>query len=149
MGFANSSAIKIWDMRSVGAISLPDPTVVGPFASRRPRGVNSIVESPTTGDLYVLSGDSRVHGVRPTGDMLESYADPALAVSSFFCKLAISPSGQHLAAGSSRGGAVTFDVGSRRSRELGADSPVNSVAWGHDALIASCDDYAARIWRSI
>ena len=77
---ADGSIVKIWDLRSVGAIDMADPTVVGPHASRRPRGINSIVESPTTGDLYVLTGDSRIHQLRQ-GDIIGSFADPALHVS--------------------------------------------------------------------
>ncbi|WVW81447.1 hypothetical protein I302_103441 [Kwoniella bestiolae CBS 10118] len=182
--------VKLWDLRfpapttrspeprpsctTVG--SLPDPTVYGSMPSRRARSINALCESPTTGDLYALCGDSKIHSLRPSsilsssGDQddhresigLKTYTDPNLLVSSFYIRLAISPDGRYLSSGSCKGGVMTWDTrakdGSQATRlglgmggvqwPEGKEREVGAVDWGRDMLAASSDDLATRIWRS-
>ncbi|WVF66701.1 hypothetical protein IAT40_001443 [Kwoniella sp. CBS 6097] len=147
--------VKLWDLRfpaptarsseprpsctSVG--SLPDPTLHGTTPSRRARSINALCESPTTGDLYALCGDSKIHSLRPSYALyananneecsspstpnttsreaigLRTYTDPNLLVSSFYIRLAISPDGRYLSSGSCRGGVMTWDTKSPTGRD--------------------------------
>ncbi|WVQ94312.1 hypothetical protein IAU59_001391 [Kwoniella sp. CBS 9459] len=132
--------VKLWDLRfpaptaraseprpsCTSAGSLPDPTVHGTTPSRRARSINALCESPTTGDLYALCGDSKIHSLRPSyaryADQeerhatsreaigLRTYTDPNLLVSSFYIRLAVSPDGRYLSSGSCRGGVMTWDT---------------------------------------
>lgn len=80
-----------------------------------------MAEQPTTGDLHVLTGDSKVHVLRPSAvvsapsDSLAEaiqpirYTHPELK-SSFWMGLAFSSCGRYLASGSSRGGVMTWDT---------------------------------------
>ena len=120
------SIVKIWDPRlhtrssstASAAASLPDPTAIPP--SKRVRGVQSMVEQPSTGDLHILTADSKVHVVRPaallsgcsgTDEAVQPvrYSHPELR-SSFWMGLSFSPCGRYLASGSSRGGVMTWDT---------------------------------------
>lgn len=136
------SIVKLWDLRfptptnrhpdprpsHSAALFLPDPTTFGAPTSRRPRGIHSLVESPTTGDLYALTGDARIHTLRPSYATLsptpetdvfseailpESYASDELRTSSFFVRMSLCPDGRYLAAGSGKGGVVAFDTQAR------------------------------------
>ncbi|WVR03240.1 hypothetical protein IAU60_000231 [Kwoniella sp. DSM 27419] len=181
--------VKLWDLRfpapttrspeprpactSVGM--LPDPTLHGNMPSRRARSINAMCESPTNGDLYVLSGDSKIHSLRPSYAMAsaedgsvsreaigtKSFTDTNLLVSSFYVRLAISPDGRYLSSGSCRGGVMTWDTaapGHQATRlgmgmggvewPEGKEREVCAVDWGRDMLAASSDDLATRIWRS-
>lgn len=112
--------------------SLADPTINCSNPSRRPRSVNALVESPTTGDLFALCGDSKIHALRPayaavghadssaeadagsepdlTAILPGTYTDPNLLVSSFYLRASVSPDGKSLACGSGRGGVMTWDI---------------------------------------
>ncbi|KAK6904991.1 hypothetical protein I203_105810 [Kwoniella mangroviensis CBS 8507] len=182
--------VKLWDLRfpapttrspeprpSCTAIgSLPDPTVYGTIPSRRARSINALCESPTTGDLYALCGDSKIHSLRPSSfthltdegsDNKEAigckpYTDPNLLVSSFYIRLSISPDGRYLSSGSCKGGVMSWDThqkdGSNATRLAlgmggvqwpeGKEREVGAVDWGKDMLAAASDDLATRLWRS-
>ncbi|WWC85496.1 uncharacterized protein L201_000360 [Kwoniella dendrophila CBS 6074] len=78
--------VKLWDLRfpapttrspeprpsctSLG--SLPDPTTYGSTPARRARSINALCESPATGDLYALCGDSKIHSLRPSSMLYSS-----------------------------------------------------------------------------
>ncbi|OCF30834.1 hypothetical protein I316_07557 [Kwoniella heveanensis BCC8398] len=152
--------VKLWDLRfaaptarcseprpsctSVG--SLPDPTVHGTTPSRRARSINALCESPTTGDLYALCGDSRIHSLRPSYAVHanheggptsreaighRTYTDPNLLVSSFYIRLAISPDGRYLSSGSCRGGVMTWDT----KAPIGRDDRATRLGMGMGGVI--------------
>lgn len=142
--------------------SLADPTINCSNPSRRPRSVNALVESPTTGDLFALCGDSKIHTLRPAyaavghtdGQTEEpdlaailpgTYTDPNLLVSSFYLRASVSPDGNSLACGSGRGGVMTWDVNgkpdsrgeikaTRLSLGVHGDREVSAIDWGHDMV---------------
>lgn len=140
--------------------SLADPTINCSNPSRRPRSVNALVESPTTGDLFALCGDSKIHTLRPayaaqadadtnepdlTAILPGTYTDPNLLVSSFYLRASVSPDGKHLACGSGRGGVMTWDVNgkpdargeikaTRLSLGVHGDREVSAIDWGHDMV---------------
>jgi denticleless len=155
-------AIKIWDPRfntratPQPLATLPDPTAI----SKRARGIHSMVEQPSTGDLHILTGTGRVHVVRPSamGDLREAiqpveYYHDQLR-SSFWMRLAFSPCGRYLAGGSASGGVMTWDTSLRgtrssagilkeiRATRLGLgpsaytarEREVSAVDWGHDMV---------------
>jgi denticleless len=79
-----------------------------------------MIEQPSTGDLHILTADSKVHVVRPsalvsgcsgTEEAIQPirYTHPELR-SSFWMGLSFSPCGRYLASGSSRGGVMTWDT---------------------------------------
>lgn len=140
-GGSSDGIVKLWDLRFASGPSrstrnrssasplgqLPDPTLCAPGA-RRSRSVNSLVESPLTGDLYALCGDSKVHTLRPSAYHDAStasaspeairpgvYTDPALLVNSFYIRLALSPCGRYLSSGSARGGVASWAVDTRET----------------------------------
>jgi denticleless len=181
--------VRLWDLRFPAPTArfpdprpthsharfLPDPTLGLP-SSRRPRGIHSLVESPTSGDIYALTGDSNVHTLRPAyASLTPNFDDPAfqqailpdfyaskdLHVQTFFVRMALSPDGRYLATGNSKAGVVTFDTREKRSKgvvfDLGKDPEywpkgrareVTSVDWGRDCMAACADDRVTRIWRS-
>nr|XP_018266336.1 uncharacterized protein I303_00311 [Kwoniella dejecticola CBS 10117]OBR88494.1 hypothetical protein I303_00311 [Kwoniella dejecticola CBS 10117] len=148
-GGSYDGIVKLWDLRfpapttrspeprpSCTAMgSLPDPTVHTTAPSRRARSINALCESPTTGDLFALCGDSKIHSLRPSHihsiasgessdagqvDMGESigiktYTDSNLLVSSFYIRLSISSDGRYLSSGSCKGGVMTWDTKSKNT----------------------------------
>ena len=178
-----SSIVKLWDIRFPAPSprtldprptcmpfgELPDPTLIGKSPSRRPRSINSLVECPVTGDLYALTGDSKIHTLRPSAytsvsnDLIHPeaiqpgcFTDPHMLVSSFYIRLAISSDGKYLASGSCRGGIMTWDTtprqtGQPRATRLsmgvggiacpdGREREVSAVDWGKD-LVGSTSRY--------
>ncbi|RXK34961.1 hypothetical protein M231_07775 [Tremella mesenterica] len=164
--------VKLWDLRFTPDIKndsnssssctplgiLPDPTLI---PGRRSRSINSLVESPTTGDLYALCGDSQIHTLRPSaysqeGDSIailpQKYSDPSLLVSSFYVKMAVSSDGKYLASGSCQRGLMTWQVnpkGCERATRFGdgKKKEVCAVDWGHELLAGTTEDSETRIWR--
>ncbi|WVO13552.1 hypothetical protein L204_101173 [Cryptococcus depauperatus] len=181
--------VKLWDLRfpnptkrcpdprpSCTAVGmLPDPTIAGTSPSRRPRSVNAMVESPVTGDIFALCGDSKIHTLRPSAavnqnsdepDFLEAirpqvFSDPNMLIQSFYFTLSVSNDGRYLASGSCKGGVMTWDTQSplytngKGATRLGLEKTwgskrekeVSSVEWGKDILAAASDDLTTRIWR--
>ncbi|KAK8844587.1 hypothetical protein IAR55_006434 [Kwoniella newhampshirensis] len=189
-GGSYDGIVKLWDLRfpaptarvaeprptATAVGHLPDPTTHSPTPSRRPRSINALCESPTTGDLYALCGDSKVHTLRPSAAIMSSdpddvpsiseatqrtFTDPNLLVSSFYIRLAVSPDGKHLASGSCRGGLMTWDTkqkdGGQATRlgmgmggvawPQGKEREVCAMDWGKDMIAATSDDLATRVWR--
>lgn len=164
------SIVKLWDLRMPGVADkkshkptatpygeLPDATTNCANPSRRPRSVNALVESPTTGDLFALCGDSKIHALRPayarsseeTPDtqavLPRTYTAPNLRVSTFYLRAAISPDGKHLACGSGKGGVMTWDVdgkvdsrgevqATRLRYDQGREADISALDWGHDMV---------------
>ncbi|EJT49021.1 pseudouridine synthase [Trichosporon asahii var. asahii CBS 2479] len=182
-GGSYDGIVKLWDIRcpepttalrfkSAPYGSLPDPTVAGGNPSRRPRSVNALCEQPSTGDLFVLCGDSKVHVLRPSwakatsSDRSEAilpqkFVHPMLVTRSFYIRMALSPDGRRLACGSSTGGVMMWDVDrypqngeqTEATRlEIPHTTPeapeVIALDWGKDMIAASSDDCATRIWQS-
>lgn len=174
------SVVKLWDIRSPEATSamrtrctplgvLPDPTVRGENPSRRPRSVNALCEQPSTGDLFVLCGDSKIHVLRPSAArapvshseeavLPRRFVHPNLVARSFYIRMAISPDGQYLSCGSSSGAVMLWDVGQHARGDVEArrmdiprtvsDTPeVIALDWGKDMIAASADDCSTRIWH--
>ncbi|WWC67141.1 uncharacterized protein I206_101048 [Kwoniella pini CBS 10737] len=148
-GGSYDGIVKLWDLRFPAPTtrspeprptctamgSLPDPTIYSTSPSRRARSVNALCESPTTGDLYALCGDSKIHSLRPShilntsnqdgpeaGELdlresigIKTFTDPNLLVSSFYIRLSISPDGRYLSSGSCKGGVMTWDTLNRNT----------------------------------
>jgi denticleless len=164
-----SSIVKLWDLRfpaterktprpcATAWAELPDPTILCANPSRRSRSVNALVESPTTGDLYSMCGDSKIHALRPAyarapddepdvrAILPKTYTDPGMRVSTFYLRASISPDGKNLACGSSNGGIMSWDIdakadakGEVRATRLGYgkrdDFDVSAIDWGHDMV---------------
>nr|XP_031859866.1 uncharacterized protein CI109_004714 [Kwoniella shandongensis]KAA5526938.1 hypothetical protein CI109_004714 [Kwoniella shandongensis] len=189
-GGSYDGIVKLWDLRfpaptarvaeprpTATAVGyLPDPTTHSPTPSRRPRSINALCESPTTGDLYALCGDSKIHCLRPSAAIMSSdnddipnikeatqrtFTDPNLLVSSFYIKLAISADGKYLASGSCRGGVMTWDTTQKEGGKAtrlgmgmggvawpeGREREVCAVDWGKDMVAGTSDDLATRVWR--
>ncbi|WVO24023.1 uncharacterized protein IAS62_005383 [Cryptococcus decagattii] len=179
--------------------SLPDATLSGESPAKRARSINAMVESPVNGDVYALCGDSRIHVLRPSAALTRhhpawssgalnafteeeiydeavqpaTYSDPSMLISNFYIRLSLSPDGRYLAAGSCKGGLMTWDTQERgqdidgradASRTMakklgmgiemgmseagGKDREVCAVEWGKDILAATSDGSLTRIWRS-
>ncbi|KAL1408905.1 multisubstrate pseudouridine synthase 7 [Vanrija albida] len=172
--------VKLWDIRCPDPSSgsrpkatpygvLPDPTILG-NPSRRSRSVNALCESPITGDLYALCGDSQIHVLRPSAakadsDPLEAilpkkFVHPDLLTRSFYIRMSLSADGKYLACGSSHAGVMVWDTGSGNTTVTGSRLPFPkqhsssqepeaiAVDWGRDILAASSDDCTTRLWRS-
>jgi denticleless len=161
--------VKLWDLRfpasekktprpsAMAWGELPDPTTNCANPSRRARSVNALVESPTTGDLFAMCGDSKIHALRPAcarspGEERDMQAilprtctDPALRVSTFYLRASISPDGKHLACGSTYGGIMAWDINGKTDSkgevkatrlEFGKreDTEVSAIDWGYDMV---------------
>ena len=121
-----------------------------------------MVEQPNSGDLHILTADSKIHVVRPSASAYPAeavqpvqYTHPELR-SSFWMGLAFSPCGRYLASGSARGGLMTWDTEARNVRGYnrsvmtevqatklgmgqswdgtGKEREVNAVDWGYDMV---------------
>lgn len=92
-----------------------------------------------TGDVYALCGDSKIHVLRPSAALIRhhpahssgafsafteeetyaeavqpaTYSDPSMLISNFYIRLSLSPDGRYLAAGSCKGGLMTWDTQER------------------------------------
>jgi denticleless len=166
---ANISIVKLWDLRfpasekktpkpsAMAWGELPDPTTNCANPSRRARSINALVESPTTGDLFAMCGDSKIHALRPAcarssdegidtqAILPRTYTDPNLRVSTFYLRASISPDGKYLACGSTYGGIMAWDIngktdakGEVKATRLGfgkrEDTEVSAIDWGHDMV---------------
>jgi denticleless len=139
--------VKLWDPRfqqktqPQAVASLPDPTAVN---GARPRGIHAMCEQPSTGDLHILTGDSKIHVVRPSlnvagdnSDLIQPvrYVHPELR-SNFWMGISFSPCGRYLASGSTKGGVMAWDTASRPRSVRGS---VNEVVATRLSLGESCD----------
>jgi denticleless len=74
-----------------------------------------MAEQPSTGDIHILTADTKIHVVRPgLGSDQESAQDVRYVHdqlrSTYWMKIAFSPDGRYLASGSSRGGLMCWDT---------------------------------------
>jgi denticleless len=140
-----------------------DPTSLG--GSRRPRGLTSFTlgTGPTTGLLFALGADSRVHTYAVPGliPQTQGYAHENMQTNSFYVRVAVSPCGNWLASGSNGTGSVfLYDVSNalRPSKmtpthasagvELrGQKGEVGAVDWAEGMLATCADDGSVRVWR--
>lgn len=118
-----------------------------------------MVEQPSTGDIHLLSADSKIHVVRPSAlDGEDEAIQPVRYThsdlrSTYWMKISFSPCGKYLASGSSRGGMMTWDTQLPRvqngMREVTAtrisagqvvcdeqvrEQEVHAVDWGYDMV---------------
>ncbi|KAI0091862.1 WD40-repeat-containing domain protein [Irpex rosettiformis] len=162
---------------SAAHVSSDDPTLYR--GTRRARGITSMSPGTgiTTGLLFALSNDSRIHTYdmatleplsgRTTDPSLDrwSYGDENMRTNSFYVRLAISPCGRWLASGGQKDGcAYLFDVsGSSKARAhpstctdargdavelFGQKGEVGAVDWVPGSLATCADDGTVRVWRS-
>lgn len=113
-----------------------------------------MVESPVNGDVYALCGDSRIHVLRPSAALTRhqptwssgalnafteeviydeavqpaTYSDPSMLISNFYIRLSLSPDGRYLAAGSCKGGLMTWDTQERGQDMDGRGGASRTVA---------------------
>ncbi|KAF7353041.1 WD40 repeat-like protein [Mycena venus] len=112
-----------------------DPTLAQ--GSTRPRGIISFVDGtgPTTGLLFALSADSRIHtyGRDSLAALGNSWSHPNLQTN-FYVKLAASPCGRWLASGGAgvSGSSFMFDV-SNATRAAAAQTGVELKGHSGDA----------------
>ena len=179
-GNTDVSIVKLWDLRfpasekktpkpsAMAWGELPDPTTNCANPSRRARSVNALVESPTTGDLFAMCGDSKIHALRPAcarspdeaidtqAILPRTYTDPNLRVSTFYLRASISPDGKYLACGSTYGGVMSWDVNgktdskgevkaTRLSFGKREDTEVSAIDWGHDMVCPLYDCNYAKL----
>jgi denticleless len=141
-----------------------DPTTL--HGSRRPRGITSLTPGtgPTTGLLFALGADSRIHTYDlPTLEPLTSnqYTHENMQTNSFYVRLAASPCGRWLASGcgGNNGSVFLYDVshasrtamvrfgGSRAVELRGQCGEVGAVDWAEGVLASCADDGTVRAWR--
>ena len=161
------SVVRLWDPRyldgsprnAIPSGVLPDPTALS--SRTRSRGVHALAEQPGTGDLFALTGDSKINVLRPSAAMTPEDLTWTEAIqpvqcthpdlrSNFWMGLSFSPCGRYLASGSSKGGVMTWDTGDSSSvqrhgvRQVmatnlqlsndGRDREVSAVDWGYDMV---------------
>ncbi|KAH9007055.1 WD40 repeat-like protein [Lactarius hatsudake] len=174
--------LRLWDLRQ--PISAPrakgqkrpvqpatmsafDPTITE--GARRARGLASVAvgTGPTTGLLFGLGVDSRVHTYAASTllplSQKGTFKHPSMHTNSFWVRLALSPDGKSLVSGSSGtdkgASAFLFDVSQTALAappilpdsggiELpGQKGEVGGVDWAHDMLATCSDDGTVRVWR--
>ncbi|KAH9050036.1 WD40-repeat-containing domain protein [Lactarius hengduanensis] len=149
------------------AMSAFDPTITE--GARRARGLASVVvgTGPTTGLLFGLGVDSRVHTYAASTllplSQKGTFKHPNMHTNSFWVRLALSPDGKSLVSGGSGtdkgASAFLFDVSQTALAappilpdsggiELpGQKGEVGGVDWAHDMLATCSDDGTVRVWR--
>ncbi|KAJ1735647.1 hypothetical protein LPJ61_000442 [Coemansia biformis] len=162
---STSETVKYWDVRMRAApreSALPTPVASSQLLSptQRSRGTSSLLLDPDGTRLYSACNDSRVyvHNALALGQPISRLAAPEFECQSFSIGLAISPCGRHLAAGSSSGSVVVWELdrfgqnsGMRRAVLQGHAKEAGCVAWypgGERVQLATCgDDGILRVWE--
>lgn len=132
---------------------------------KRPRGIVSLTlgSGPTTGLLFGLAADARIHtynamDLSATDNGTLPYTNPQSGQpSSYYIRIRMSPCGRWLASGSARGGqAYVWDVANAARARCERPSPValsaqsgevGPVDWAEDALATCADEGTVTIWR--
>ncbi|KAJ7873264.1 WD40-repeat-containing domain protein, partial [Mycena olivaceomarginata] len=168
---STSGILRCWDVRvsqrtksskpkePACLLSSPsDPTLSQ--GSPRPRGIISLVHGsgPSTGLLFALSADSRIHTYGR--DSLAAFGNTythANLQTNFYVKLAASPCGRWLASGGAgvSGSSFMFDISNatrgateQAGVELkGHSGDAGAVDWATDMLSTCWDDGMVRVWR--
>ncbi|KAJ2759532.1 hypothetical protein IWQ56_005715, partial [Coemansia nantahalensis] len=161
---STSEIVKYWDLRmraAPRASTLPTPVAASQLLSptRRSRGTSSLLLSPDGARLYSACNDSRVyaHNALALEQPIAQLAAPEFECQSFNIGLAASPCGRHLAAGSSSGSVVVWELdrlgansSGRRAVLQGHVKEAGCVAWypgGERVQLATCgDDGILRVW---
>ncbi|KAJ2783721.1 hypothetical protein H4R18_001559 [Coemansia javaensis] len=160
-----SEVVKYWDVRMRAApreSALPAPVALSqlPTSSQRPRGTSSLVLDPDGTRLYSACKDNQVyvHNALLPGQPVAQLAAPEFECRSFNIGLAASPCSRFLAAGSTTGSVVVWELdqlgrnSSRRRAVLqGHAKEAGCVAWypGRERVqLATCgDDGILRVWE--
>ncbi|KAJ2389370.1 hypothetical protein H4S02_002398 [Coemansia sp. RSA 2611] len=160
-----SEAVRFWDVRmrvASRASALPQPVAASllPPAARRARGTSSLALDPDATRLYAACNDSAVyvHSALAPARPLARLAAPEFECRSFNVGTAMSPCGRHLAAGSSTGSVVVWELdrfgtnaSGRRAVLQGHAKEAGCVAWNPDSTrleLATCgDDGILRVWH--
>ncbi|KAJ2801678.1 hypothetical protein H4R20_003581 [Coemansia guatemalensis] len=161
---STSEVVKYWDVRMKAApraSALPTPVASSLLLSstKRSRGTSSLVLDPDGTRLYAACNDNRlyVHNALAPGLPIAQLSAPEFECQSFNIGSAASPCGRHLAAGSSNGNVVVWELdrfgcnsSGRRAVLQGHTKEAGCIAWypGKDrAQLATCgDDGILRIW---
>ncbi|KAJ2508184.1 hypothetical protein IWW47_000743 [Coemansia sp. RSA 2052] len=161
---STSEAIKYWDVRMSAptrAAELPTPAATSflPPSSGRSRGTSSLTLDPDGTRLYSACNDNRVyvHNALSLGQPIAQLEAPEFECSSFNIATSASPCGRHLAAGSSNGSVVVWELdmygqnsSKRRAVLQGHIKEAGCVAWYPGAertQLATCgDDGTMRVW---
>ncbi|KAF8219659.1 cell division cycle protein cdt2 [Tricholoma matsutake] len=138
-----------------------DPTIL--HGSPRPRGIVSLAKGtgPTTGLVFALGADSRVHtyALPSLTPQKTEYTHSNMQTNSFYIALALSPCGRWLASGGTgkQGSTFLFDVSNaarpsstavQTAVELRAQlGEVGAVDWASNTLATCADDGTVRVWR--
>ncbi|KAJ2161307.1 hypothetical protein GGF46_001568 [Coemansia sp. RSA 552] len=161
---STSEVIRFWDVRARAApraSALPTPVASThlPAAARRSRGIASLALDADGSRLYAACNDSRVHvhNALAPGSPVARLAAPEFECQRFSITAAASPCGRRVAAGSSNGDVVVWELDSfgqnssaRRAVLQGHAKEAGCVAWypGRDRTqLATCgDDGTLRLW---
>ncbi|KAJ2902691.1 hypothetical protein GGI21_004528, partial [Coemansia aciculifera] len=161
---SKSEAIKCWDVRMSAPTRASEPPmpVAASFlatSSGRSRGTSSLALDPDGTRLYSACNDNRVyvHNALSLGSPIAQLEAPEFECSSFNITTSASPCGRHLAAGSSSGSVVVWELdtygqnSSRRRAVLqGHIKEAGCVAWypgAEKTQLATCgDDGTMRVW---
>ncbi|KAJ7228910.1 WD40 repeat-like protein [Mycena pura] len=167
---SSDGILRCWDIRltkkrtrvkELGCLlSSPSDPTVWQAASRRPRGIISLVEGtgPTAGLIFALGADSHIHTY--AHDSLTAFGcsyTHANLRTNFYVGLAASPCGRWLASGGAgaSGSSFIFDVSNairgsavETGVELkGHSGDAGGVDWSAGMLSTCWDDGMVRVWR--
>ncbi|KAJ1954881.1 hypothetical protein EC988_002193 [Linderina pennispora] len=162
---STNAMVRYWDMRSSystrSTLALPVPVATSllPASSRRPRGASSLTLDPDGTRLYSASNDNAVyvHNALAPGYPVAHLTAPEFICDSFNISTAVSPCGQYLAAGSTNGSVVVweldrygFNSSKRRVVLQGHTKEASCVAWyplqDRTQLVTCGDDSVMRVW---
>ncbi|KAJ1964644.1 hypothetical protein GGI12_001278 [Dipsacomyces acuminosporus] len=161
---STSEIVKYWDIRisaPTRASSLPTPVASSLLLSsaRRPRGISSLTLDPDGTRLYAACNDNRVHvhNALAPGYPVTQLTAPEFECHSFNVGTSMSPCGRFLAAGSTSGSVVVWELdrygfngGNHKVVLHGHAKEAGCVAWypGKERTqIVTCgDDGIMRVW---
>ncbi|KAJ2351564.1 hypothetical protein GGF43_003997 [Coemansia sp. RSA 2618] len=164
---STSEIVKFWDVRMKAPVrpsSLPNPVTstlpLSSCASKRSRGTSSLSLDPDGTRLYSACNDNSVyvHNALAPAQPIDRLTAPEFECQSFNVGTSMSPCGRHLAAGSSSGSVVVWELdrfgantSGRRAVLQAHTKEAGCVAWypGRDKMqLATCgDDGVLRVWE--
>ncbi|KAI8320081.1 WD40 repeat-like protein, partial [Martensiomyces pterosporus] len=161
---STSEMVKYWDIRistpsRASALPTPVASSLRLSSAKRPRGTSSLTLDPDGTRIYTACNDSRVyvHNALSPGYPIAQLAAPEFECHSFNVGTSMSPCGQYLAAGSSNGSAVVweldrygFNSSKRRAVLQGHMKEAGCVAWypgkERTQMVTCGDDGTMRVW---